>query len=111
VHPLKGIQVGRGPCTPGIMGNSSEACGGVSRGTCTKGGVCECKQGWTGAHCLAHRGYDDIVWDAPDTIFDLGFQWPALAPHFLVMALCSLGAIMLTATTFKRHMDGWMTLT
>lgn len=64
------------------------SCGGESRGVChstphqstflSSPGICICHSNWTGPNCLNTGGYDDIVWDFPDTWSDLGFTWPSL---------------------------------
>lgn len=60
--PLKDIQQGGGACSPEATGTSLEACGGPTKGICTSN-VCECKEEFTGPHCLAHNGFNDINYD------------------------------------------------
>jgi hypothetical protein len=108
VTPLKDIQLGRGPCDPSAAGETLVACGGTKRGHCTSGHVCECLPGWTGPNCLAHHGWDPIIYDAPDRIKDVGFEPPlADASWFLVFALGVLGGCLLLIVRWKKYMDGW----
>ena len=59
--PLKPVPTGEGPCKEN---NDTEkhSCGGSEQGRCFKG-KCRCLKGWTGPHCLAHDGFDEIVWE------------------------------------------------
>jgi hypothetical protein len=84
--PLKIVQDGRGYCDPSASGNKPEACGGEVRGKCTSGRVCECFADWTGPHCLAHRGRDPIIYDAPDQISDIGFEPPVVKSFRFLLA-------------------------
>lgn len=105
---MKGIQKGRGECDPGMTGEIPAACGGPERGRCTQGKVCECKVGWTGPHCLANRGFDDILWDAPDKITDVGFEPPlAYTSRFLIVALALLISLFVISIRWKKRMEQW----
>jgi hypothetical protein len=88
-HPLKKIQNGGGPCTmsPSANNNANNTnstlpkfCGGPTRGVCQpkSPSTCKCLDGWTGPHCTNPMGYDDILWDPPETLADLGFRGPSL---------------------------------
>ena len=94
-------------CNPGAHGQGRESCGGEERGTCTQGNVCECKKGWTGPHCLASAGFDDIVWDEPDTIRDVGFVPPSFVPTGLMVGLVALVIIFFASVQWRKHMEGW----
>lgn len=62
-----------------------ESCGGESRGVCSSESNprrCKCLAGWTGPHCLNPVGYDDIIWEPPETWSDLGFSGPDLRGGF-----------------------------
>jgi beta-glucan synthesis-associated protein KRE6 len=106
VHPLKEVQVGGGRCDPKIGG----ACGGEIRGQCRQGGVCECTELWTGPHCLAHRGMDPIIYDAPDRISDLGFILPGVAPFALLAGMGVLGVMLLINIQWRSRLDKWKPL-
>jgi EGF-like domain len=107
IHPLKGIQTGRGLCNTQAIDNSSEACGGPARGRCSPGRECECFVGWTGPHCLSHQGFDPILYDQPDKISDLGFIPPIVAPTTLVVGLCALAFSMAILLQWRHRFDGW----
>lgn len=100
-RPLKGIARGLGVCSPLAKGESREACGGIERGKCTLGKVCECKRGWTGPHCLASDGYDDIRWDEPDKITDVGFVPPQLFPHGLLLGMILIFILFVVAVQLR----------
>lgn len=105
---MKPIQQGRGSCKPaGINDNARDQCGGAERGTCTRGKVCECKKGWTGPHCLTAESYDDIEWDAPDTIADLGFIPPLMFPKALLIGLFLIIAAFVAAMQLRTRLGGW----
>lgn len=90
VHPLKQIQNGGGTCSMTVGTNVAlpESCGGEVRGLChatphlstflSSPGICRCHGNWTGPNCLSLVGYDDTIWEVPDTWSDLGFSWPSL---------------------------------
>mmetsp|Transcript_41752 Transcript_41752/g.77239 ORF Transcript_41752/g.77239 Transcript_41752/m.77239 type:complete len:657 (-) Transcript_41752:751-2721(-) len=83
--PLKSIKTGGGSCS------TSSQCGGSERGVCSdSSSVCECREGWTGPRCLSHAGYDDVKWDEPDSLSDVGFHPPTYFPAALVVgfAIC-----------------------
>lgn len=105
--PIQPIQRGGGDCN--VLANSSlaEACGGSTRGHCTQGRSCSCLPNWTGPHCLSHAGHDDIVYDAPDRITDLGFVPPRVVPKFLVASFACLTLLLFSALVWKRRFDGW----
>lgn len=107
VHPLKEIQVGRGPCVPGATGETQDACGGPERGRCTNRKICECLDGWTGPNCLAHNGFNPIEYDLPDKITDLGFHAPAVAPLALIVGFGILFLIFLVTMLWRERLDGY----
>ena len=112
LQPLKGIQIGRGPCTPAVVDVvSKDSCGGPTRGRCTEGRVCECLAGWTGPHCMASKGSDPILYDQPDKITDIGFIPPCVKPWGLVIGFCALVFMLLSACCFQDRMDGWTPIT
>ena len=98
---MKPIQNGGGICSPTASTNDTlpESCGGKTRGVCqtkNKPYTCDCiNANWTGPHCLNPVGYDDIIWDPPETWADLGFSGPSLKGGFLIV--CSLVGILLVA--------------
>ena len=106
-RPLKPIQVGRGACDPRAEGVSPESCGGEERGKCTKGKVCECKKGWVGPHCLAPVGYDDIVWDEPDKLSDVGFVAPSFVATGLIVVLSVLALALVVTMRWRKQLEGW----
>ena len=109
VHPLKPIQNGGGACTPTAPAGAAlpESCGGESRGACHAGEqTCRCLGNWTGPHCLNPTGYDDIVWDPPDKLSDLGFSWPSLRGGGAgtgMMIVCVMAAMILLAPVALRR--------
>lgn len=107
VRPLKPIQVGRGSCDPRATGISPEACGGSKRGRCTSGHVCECEVGWVGPHCLSHDGYDDIRWDEPDKLSDVGFVPPHFVANGLIIGLAIVTVALVIAMRLKKQFDGY----
>lgn len=106
-HPLKPIPSGHGVCNPRIGEVGNDSCGGVERGVCTEDQVCECKEGWTGPNCLAAVGYDDIVWDEPDTLQDVGFVPPSLLPSYFLISLAVLLVILCLSMQMRKRMEGW----
>jgi hypothetical protein len=106
-RPLKSIQIGRGACDPRAEGASPESCGGEERGICTKGKVCECNKGWVGPHCLAPEGFDDVVWDQPDKLSDVGFVPPRLTSTGLFIGLSILAIMLIFTMQCRRKMEGW----
>ena len=64
---MKEIQQGGGSCDPEATGTSLKACGGPNKGTCT-GNVCVCNEEFTGPHCLAHNGFNDIEYEEEETL-------------------------------------------
>eukprot|EP00542_Grammatophora_oceanica_P020398 CAMPEP_0194039022 /NCGR_PEP_ID=MMETSP0009_2-20130614/11211_1 /TAXON_ID=210454 /ORGANISM="Grammatophora oceanica, Strain CCMP 410" /LENGTH=561 /DNA_ID=CAMNT_0038681721 /DNA_START=332 /DNA_END=2017 /DNA_ORIENTATION=+ len=108
LHPLRGIQRGRGVCSGDPESSDSrQTCGGLTRGRCTGGHVCECHLGWTGPHCLAHQGSDPILYDIPDKISDIGFTPPRVAPYALTGSLLALLLVFIVALMWRREIDGW----
>jgi hypothetical protein len=101
--PLKPIQRGGGKCDPDAVGLSPSTCGGIERGSCTGSRVCACQPGWTGPHCLAHDGSNPIAYDVPDSIFDIGFVPPQMAPKTLTFGLCVLILVLLVTTIAQRR--------
>lgn len=98
---------GTGPCDPRAEGVTRDSCGGPTRGRCTQGKVCECKEGWTGPNCLVSDGFDPIAWDEPDKISDVGFIPPEFAPNGLLFGLTLVGIVFLIAMQWKNRMEGW----
>ena len=72
--------------------------------------MCECNEGWTGPHCLAHEGRDPILYDAADKISDIGFIPPLVAPRFLFGILVLLAIMVTLALQCRRKLDGWTPL-
>jgi len=109
--PHKPVQQGRGRCNPSIEPSVSknESCGGGERGTCTLGQVCECKAMWTGPHCLAPNGFDEIAWEIPDSIGDLEIDPPLVIPRSLSWGLSVL-VLMLLYTIFIVRPQGWSSI-
>ena len=105
--PLLLIQHGGGVCDPSVDDTSSDACGGPTRGRCTKGRLCSCFPNWTGPNCLSHSGQDSIIYDEPDRISDLGFVPPRIMPKFLVASFAALTVLLMSALVWKRRFDGW----
>jgi hypothetical protein len=124
--PLRAIAEGRGVCIPpdfardaqSVSANalhpinktvlpSPQNCGGPDRGRCTAGRVCECSVGWTGPNCLAHDGYDPIVYDPPDTITDVGFTPPAVIPGVLFGGLVLLIVSLFVVMRRRHTWSGW----
>lgn len=103
VHPLKPIQNGGGKCSPTAPKKESlpQSCGGISHGVCqsqTKPPSCECTGNWTGPHCLNPMGFDDVIWDPPETLADLGFTGPSLkASMGIAFIVAILAGILLMA--------------
>lgn len=85
-QPLRPIQRGRGLCTPSDTSTTPSGCGGTKRGICTISGLCQCKEGWTGPHCLAHDGSDPIQWEDTEEIKLVG---PSKVPVFLLILFSS----------------------
>jgi len=116
-HPLKPIRKGGGKCslTPPTNKTVPESCGGVSHGACspaTKPPSCTCTEGWTGSHCMNPVGYDDVVWDPPETFADLGFWGPSLSGGMGILKVVGAlaGALLvapLVLKTGRRRMDGY----
>ena len=99
--PLRGIPVGLGPCS------STDDCGGTTRGRCTGGHVCECHAGWTGPHCRASVAYNDIEYDVADTILDVGFIPPRVAPLALYGGLASLLVLLVLGMQCRQQLAVW----
>eukprot|EP00536_Pseudo-nitzschia_multiseries_P001255 jgi/Psemu1/250373/estExt_Genewise1Plus.C_150142 len=109
-RPLKPIQVGRGRCDPAASGSEMSAlnCGGLERGRCTYGNVCECNDGWVGPHCLAANGVNDIEWDPPDKLSDVGFIPPKFVWNGLGVGLIVVLLGMIIAAKWRRQLlEGW----
>jgi hypothetical protein len=98
---LKGVPIGNGNC------NSLDDCGGQERGRCTAGHVCECRSGWTGPHCKAADAYDDVRYDEPDSIMDVGFIPPQVLPRALWCGLAALAVLLLISIFNRRQLAGW----
>ena len=106
-RPLKPLTTGRGVCSQKATGTGRDSCGGEERGTCTSGGVCECKEGWTGPHCLASVGFDDIIWDQPDSFADVGFVLPTFVPTGLLVGFGGLILLFFISVQWRKQMEGW----
>lgn len=106
-RPLKPVQRGGASCDLNAVGITTMACGGEQRGRCTSSKVCECKDGWTGPNCLAHSGFDDILYDQPDSISDVGFFPPKIIPTFLMGGLAALVFFLVMTMVSRNHMKGW----
>lgn len=106
-RPLKNVQRGMGSCDPSAGGVVPESCGGNQRGKCTSGGVCECKPGWTGPHCLSHEGSDPILYDQADKISDVGFVPPSVFPVSLMIGLGVLIAFLFMSLQLRHRLSGW----
>lgn len=52
-------------------------------------------------------GFDDIVWDQPDSIKDVGFVPPKFVPNGLLVGLIVLVIIFFISVQWKKHMEGW----
>jgi hypothetical protein len=109
LHPLKPIQNGGGSCDATAPPDAAlpESCGGGSRGACHAGKrTCQCLGNWTGPHCLNPTGYDDVIWDPPDTLSDLGFSWPSLGGGGAgtgMIIVCAMAATTLLAPVALRR--------
>lgn len=94
-QPLKDITQGRGKCTPALDIDLTKSgpnnCGGSSRGVCTIGNVCECKDGWTGPFCQVPFGSDPINWEIPQT---LNVSGPSSQLLFLSAFIFTAGVVM-----------------
>lgn len=111
-HPLKGVPRGLGSCDPHLADTDPgvvlpETCGGSERGRCTAGRVCECRQNWTGPHCLSTMAFDDIVYDPASKITDVGFVPPRIAPAVLYGGLGVMFALILLAMQCQHRLAGW----
>lgn len=106
-RPLKPVATGRGTCDPQGSDKVEASCGGLQRGRCTQGRVCECSMGWTGPHCLASVAFDEIVWDESDSIMDVGFVPPQLLPRGLLVGLILLVSVFITTVQWKKRVEGW----
>ncbi len=118
VHPLTKIQIGGGVCSPTASTDEAlpESCGGASRGIClskkSKPHTCRCLANWAGPNCLNPTGYDDIIWDPPDTWSDLGFSGPSLkgGMGIIFTVLSMLGMLFVAPLALKkrrRRIDGY----
>jgi hypothetical protein len=117
VHPLKEIRRGGGTCSPTspIDAALPESCGGESRGVClsksNRQHRCKCLDGWTGPYCLNPTGYDDIIWDPPETWSDLGFHGPSLRGGMGVMvvflSMMGILLVMRIVMSKKRRQKNW----
>lgn len=108
-QPLKSIQRGGGACIIGAK-HTNSTCGGAKRGTCkpSKKGqaVCQCNGNWTGPNCLVPISFDDILWDPPSKLEELGFILPS-APMLLVSFLTVIIVGVVMSTVFKKRLDGF----
>jgi hypothetical protein len=50
-------------------------------------------------------GYDDIIWDPPETLDDLGFSWPSLKGCGTAMLILSvmMAVVMLAPMALRRE--------
>jgi hypothetical protein len=56
---------------------------------------------------LTADGYNDILWDEPDKISDVGFIPPQLIPNGLLFGLIAIAAVFLITMQRRTHMEGW----
>jgi hypothetical protein len=56
---------------------------------------------------LAADGYNEIAWDEPDKISDVGFFPPQLLPNGLLFGLIAIVAVFLITMQRRTHMEGW----
>ncbi len=106
-QPLLEIEKGGGACTRDLEGESSENCGGSSRGLCTPDRVCKCRSAWTGPHCLSSTGFDPVQYERKDGFKDLEFTGPMMMWSGLYVGLMIMVGLVIIAPTFRRKMDGW----
>jgi len=116
-HPLKPIQNGGGKCslTPPTNLTLPESCGGIEHGKCsykTKPPTCTCSKNWTGPHCLNPVGYNDIDWDPPEKLSDIGFTGPSLRGGLGIILVVGLlaGIFLLAPVVLKmgfRRREGY----
>ena len=102
--PLKPITRGGGVCNREEKNINRLPCGGKDRGVCTDRLVCECKEGWTGPHCLVPDGFDPIMYEIPEKLEFTGLY---IYKSSLWIGLFVLGIVGTLAPTIKRRMDGW----
>lgn len=109
-HPLKEIKNGGGKCSMTAPTDEilPQSCGGKTHGKCSfetkKLDSCVCNANWTGPHCLNPVGYDDIIWDVPETLSDLGFSGPTLKGGMRIMLfICGLAGILLVAPVILKN--------
>jgi hypothetical protein len=114
-HPLKPIQNGGGPCirTPDVNNtNGTSYCGGPSKGFCQSKLTCKCLANWTGPHCTNPVGFDDIIWDPPESWADIGFTAPSFEVLSGGMVVLSFLVFMLVVSPLvlrkrRQIMGGW----
>ena len=56
---------------------------------------------------MASDGYDDIVWDEPDKISDVGFIPPQFIPNGLLVGLVAIVIVFLITLQWRTRMEGW----
>jgi hypothetical protein len=57
---------------------------------------------------LASKGYDDIDWDPPDHLSDVGFDPPQFVFNGLIVGLSIVIAVLLIAAKWRRQLlEGW----
>lgn len=110
-RPLKPIRKGGGRCslTASTNKTNAQSCGGTSHGTCSSGSklpICVCNSNWTGPHCMNPTGFDDIVYDRPEKLSDLGFRGPSFEGDgmelALIVGLLFAGILLMAPIVLKR---------
>jgi hypothetical protein len=50
-------------------------------------------------------GYDDIIWDPPETLYDLGFSWPSLrgCGTAMIILFVMMAMVLLAPTALRRE--------
>lgn len=102
--PLKAIQRGGGTCNTDATGTSLEACGGSDKGICDSN-ACKCKEGFTGSHCLAPDGFNDIEYEQEESL-------EFIAPNFehsraLWFGLGALVISVIFSILMRNKLDGY----
>lgn len=94
---LKSVHVGGGMC------KSSTNCGGKDVGNCVEG-RCHCEVTTrTGPHCMAHAGFDDIVWDKDADLEVYLFVFPQTFLIWVMMVAIVLVAIVVSKYYNEKH--------
>ena len=56
---------------------------------------------------MAADGYDDILWDTPDTIADVGFVPPEFFVNGLLLGLLMICILFFVTVQWQRRVEGW----